>query len=127
MGCNCNGCPVRDVALMVMVIVEVPEGVMMGGGVVTTLGDGVVMLLPQPVAPITKQSKIAARAPLHAKRGARVAPSSVQRFLVMISKSRTTARSGRTRIPAGGAKRVGIECGSAERHILESERGPIAA
>lgn len=120
MGCNCNGCPVRDVALMVIVIVEVPEGVMMGGGVVTTLGDGVVMLLPQPVAPITKQSRIAARAPLHAKRRVRVAPSSVQRFLVMITKSRTTARSGRTRIPAGGAKRLGVKCGSAAPPLVDT-------
>ena len=30
-GCSCNGCPVRDIAVMVMVIVEVPEGVMIGG------------------------------------------------------------------------------------------------
>jgi hypothetical protein len=45
MGCNCSGCCVRDVAVMVMVIVEVPEGVMMlGSGAVATV------LLPQPAA-----------------------------------------------------------------------------
>jgi hypothetical protein len=44
MGCNCSGCPEEDIAVSVMVIVEVPEGVMMGGGVVVTL------LLPQPAA-----------------------------------------------------------------------------
>ena len=50
MGCNCNGCPVRDVAAVVMVIVEVPEGVMMGGGPVVTMLLLLPLLLPQPVA-----------------------------------------------------------------------------
>lgn len=46
MGCNCNGWPVRDIALMVMVIVEVPEGVITtDGGAGATL---VLALLPLP-------------------------------------------------------------------------------
>ena len=44
MGCSCSGCPVEDIAVGVIVIVELPAGVTMGGGVVVTL------LLPQPAA-----------------------------------------------------------------------------
>ena len=44
MGCSCNGCWVGDMALMVMMMVDVPEGVTIGGGGVTALP------LPQPVA-----------------------------------------------------------------------------
>jgi hypothetical protein len=43
MGGNWSGCCVEDIAVIVMVIVEVPEGVIWGGGVV-------VALLPQPAA-----------------------------------------------------------------------------
>lgn len=44
MGCSCSGCPEEDIAVSEMVIVELPGGVTMGGGVVVAL------LLPQPAA-----------------------------------------------------------------------------
>ena len=36
MGWSCSGCPVEDIAVGETVIVEVPTGVMMGGGTVAT-------------------------------------------------------------------------------------------
>ena len=44
MGGNCSSCCVGDMALMEIMIDEVPGGVMMGGGMVATL------VLPQPAA-----------------------------------------------------------------------------
>ena len=41
---NWSGCWAEDIALVVTVIVEVPEGVTMGGGV--TIGGGVTEALP---------------------------------------------------------------------------------
>ncbi len=133
MGCNCNGCPVRDVAAMAMVIVEVPEGVMMGGGPVVMVLL-LMLLLPQPVAWMTEQSRIATIAPFHAKRLTRRPsdirrlfhakrpmwrPSNICRFLTIIAKSRANARRGRTRIPAGGAKRFGIKGGNAAPPLVD--------
>ena len=48
--CNCNGCPDEETADGVIVIVEVPEGVTMRGGV--TAGGAVTgeLPLPQPAA-----------------------------------------------------------------------------
>ena len=43
MGGNWSGCWVVEMAVMVMVMVEVPEGVTRGGGVVVTA-----LVLPQP-------------------------------------------------------------------------------
>jgi len=43
MGGNCSGCCVGDMAVMAIVMVEVPEGVTRGGGAVVTA-----LLLPQP-------------------------------------------------------------------------------
>jgi len=45
MGGNCSGCWVGDIALGVTVIVEVPDGVTMGGG-----GATEALPLPQPAA-----------------------------------------------------------------------------
>ena len=117
MGCNCNGCPVRDVALRVMVIVEVPEGVMMGEGPV--IKELLLLVLPpQPVAWITEQSRNAPRARLCDKRP-RPRRSNIGRFLTIVIKSRANATSMRTRIPAGGTKRVGIEGGSAAPPLVD--------
>ncbi len=41
---NWSGCWAEDIALVVTVIVEVPDGVTMGGGV--TIGGGVTEALP---------------------------------------------------------------------------------
>ena len=117
MGCNCNGCPVRDVAAMAMVIVEVPEGVMMGGGPVVMVLL-LMLLLPQPVAWMTEQSRIVAMALFHAKRPM-WRPSNICRFLTIIAKSRANARRGRIRIPAGGAKRFGIKGGNAAPPLVD--------
>ena len=46
MGGNWRGCCVGDMALMLMVMVEVPEGVTVGGGVVVVT----LAALPQPAA-----------------------------------------------------------------------------
>ena len=50
MGGNCSGCPEEDIAVGVIVMVEVPEGVTTDGGVM--IGGEVVtaLPLPQPVA-----------------------------------------------------------------------------
>jgi len=118
MGCNCNGCWVRDMADIVMVIVEVPEGVIMGCGAVAT-----VLLLPilppQPAASIREKSSIAVRALFHARRPMR-RPSNIQRFLATIARIRANAKSGRTRIPFGGEKSLGIEGGSAAAPLVET-------
>ena len=107
---------------MVMVIVEVPEGVMMGGGGVGAVVTALVLppLLPQPVTLIREQSRIAVRAPLHAKRLGRRASSNIRRFLAIISMSKVNARSGRTRIPSGGRKRLGIESGSTPAPLVDT-------
>jgi len=99
-----------------MVIVEVPEGVMVGGGPVVTVL--LLLLLPQPVAWMTEQIRIATRAPLRARRPT-LGPSNIRRFLTIIAKSRANGRRGRTRIPAGGAKRLGIEGGSAAPPLVD--------
>jgi len=46
--CNCNGCPDDETADGVIVIVEVPEGVTMGGGVMEALPT--LPVLPQPAS-----------------------------------------------------------------------------
>ena len=47
MGCNCNGCPEEDIAVGVMTIVEVPDGVTMVAGVTAAV-------LPPPHPPVLK-------------------------------------------------------------------------
>src|SRR5260370_18312732 len=113
MGCNCRGCCVGDIALMVMMIVEVPGGVTMGGGVVVTLP------LPQPTAFIAAHKKNAAKRPLHAQRPAWDARANFQVFTEVASNSRTRARRRSTRIPAGGRKGVGIQAGIVARPSVD--------
>jgi hypothetical protein len=103
---------------MVMVIVEVPEGVMMGGGAAVK-ALLLLILLPQPAASIREKSSIAVRALFHARRPMR-RPSNIQRFLAIISMSKVNARSGRTRIPFGGEKCLGIEGRSAAAPLVDT-------
>src|SRR5258708_4055904 len=119
MGCNCNGCPNEDIAPSVMVMVEVPEGVVMDGEVT---GGGVTaeFPLPQPTANNTEHRKAAVRALLHAKRLALRAQSNIRRFRAVITRIKANARSGRIRIPAGGAKSLGIKGSSAAPPLVDT-------
>src|SRR5437879_13876897 len=57
---------------------------------------------------------------LHAKRLAPTAPSKIQRFLAMNTRSRANARSGSKRIPEGGTRRRGIEGGSMALPLVDT-------
>ena len=63
MGCNCSGCPVEDIAVGVITIVEVPAGVMIGGGVKTAA-----LPPPQPSILMLANAAITTNAPLSAIR-----------------------------------------------------------
>lgn len=95
MGCSCSGWPVEDVALSEIVMVEVPEGVTIGGG-------GVVMdaaLPPQPVSANVIQKIAAWSIPQSARRLVRLAGWGVRRFLVRSAnkKNSRVSKVGRSR------------------------------
>src|SRR5258708_366712 len=120
MGCSCSGCPEGDIADGVIVIVEVPEGVTMAGGV--TGGGGVTaeLPLPQPAAYNTEHRKIAVRALLLAKRLPLAASSNIQRFFLANTKTRAIARRINTRISSPGTKGPGIEGGSTAAPLVDT-------
>ena len=103
-----------DMALTVIVMVEVPEGVTRGGGVVV-----MALLLPQPAAEITEQRKMMVSAAVHAKRREWSAGAKIQRF--MTKNARRIKSSGRSRrIRDGGLKCHGIEGGSTAVPAVET-------
>ena len=61
MGCNCSGWPVEELALREIVMFEVPEGVMMGGGVVIAA-----LPPPQPARAKVMQKIVTGRTPQRA-------------------------------------------------------------
>lgn len=76
-------------------IVKVPAGVAGGGG------GGEVALkvlpeLPQPMAKITEQKRIAVTTPLQARRLTLTLPSSIQRFFMALTEIKASARSRST-------------------------------
>ena len=107
-------------ALMVTMIVEVPEGVTMDGGV--TGGGGVTseLPLPQPAAYNTEHKKIAVRAPLRPKRLPLASSSNIQRFPAMINRRRAHAKAGSTRMRAVGLKRHGVDGGSIAAPLVDT-------
>src|SRR5260370_3606084 len=119
MGCSCSGCPEGDIADGVIVIVEVPEGVTMAGGV--TGGGGVTaeLPLPQPAAYNTEHRKIAVRAPLRAKRLPLAASSNIQRFFLANTKTRAIARRINTPLSSPGPKVPAIQAASTAEHSLD--------
>ena len=76
MGCKLRGWPVEEVALKEIGMVEVPEGVTTGGGVVTAA-----LPAPQPALAKAMQKVAARRTPQKATRILRVARGSARRFL----------------------------------------------
>src|SRR5215469_6673189 len=84
MGCNWRGWPAEEVALSEIVMVEVPEGVTIGGGVV------VVALLPPQPAKKNGMERIATakRTPQSVRRLLRTAHGSTRAFLPKDASSR---------------------------------------
>jgi len=119
MGWSWSGIPDKDVADVVSVIVEVPDGVTMDAG---GEGDGVTvgLALPQPAAQNTAHRRIPAKAPQCAQRLARGALSDIQQFLAAFIKTRATASRSSTRIPTGRTKRLGIEGGSMAPPLVDT-------
>jgi len=85
--------PRKDIALMVTVIVEVPDGVTTGG-VARGVGATERHFPSRNRAWITEQRKISAGAPLHAKRPARNARSNIHRFIIAFSKTERAPEAG---------------------------------
>lgn len=101
MGCNCNGWPVEDVALSETVMVEVPEGVMTGGGVVTAA-----LPPPQPTRASGIKKIAAERTPQRARELLRVARWKARRFLLKSVKEES--RSRKSKIATGrGTREMG--------------------
>lgn len=83
-------------------IVKVPDGVTAGGGG----GDGDAALkvlpeLPQPMAKIAEQKRIAVTTPLEARRLTLTLLSSIQRFFMALTQIKASARSRSTPRPSG--------------------------
>lgn len=109
MGCSWSGCPVEELAVREIVMVEVPEGVTIGGG-------GAVMDAappPQPVSAKVIQKTAAWSIPQSARRLVRLAGWGVRRFLVRsanrkksrvskVGRSRRTCEIGWMRSVMGG-------------------------
>src|SRR5882724_5923797 len=114
MGCNCSGCPDEDIAAGVITIVEVPEGVTMGGDVTAALPP------PQPVAPRKTHKTAMVRASYIVKRLLPAALSSVRTLLTANMRTNPSANIGSTRCPEMGVKRTGIEGGSTAPPLVDT-------
>lgn len=88
MGWIWSGCPAEDVALSEIVIVEVPEGVTTGGGVVI-----VALPPPQPARTNGIQKTTAARTPQNARRLLRTAGRKTRAFILQNANSKKRSAS----------------------------------
>jgi hypothetical protein len=99
MGWSWSGLPVEDMALGVTIIVEVPEGVMMGGGTIEAVPP------PQPAMPQATQKTALARTVASLKRLGPRAFCKVRRVLEASTRSSASTNKGNTRSPGMGPKR----------------------
>src|SRR5882724_4572231 len=105
MGCSSSGCPEEDIAVGVITIVEVPDGVTMDCWVTAAFPP------PQPAMPRKTQKTAAVRALYLVKRLLPLALPSLRRFLKAIRRTNPSANSGITRCPEMGVTRMGIKGG----------------
>jgi hypothetical protein len=106
MGGSCNGLPVEDMALGVMMIVKVPEGVKMGGG--TTEADPP----PQPATAQVMKITALARTVASLRRLGPPARCELRRVLEASKRARTSDNKRHARRPGMGLKRRGAEGGA---------------
>jgi|SRR5215467_2149235 len=100
MGCSCSGCPEEEVAASVMVSIEVPGGVTIGGGATATEPP------PQPARPRNRQRIAETKTPQSAKRRP-FARANAQRFLTSNRRRTASASSGSRRVAETGGTRRG--------------------
>jgi hypothetical protein len=105
MGGSWSDLPEEDIALSVIVMVEVPEGVMTGGGVRKALPP------PQPATPRTTLKTAVARTAQSLKRLGPAALCNLLRFFKAIQRTSASANKGNTRSPGVGLRRGGAEGG----------------
>ena len=98
--------PVEDMALGVTVIVEVPEGVKMGGGTTEAVPP------PQPATAQAREKTTLARTVASLKRLGPPALCKVRRVLEVSKRSSASARKGNRRKPGVGLKRSGAYGGA---------------
>ena len=99
MGWSWSGWPVEDMALGVTVMVEVPEGVKMGGGTSEAVPP------PQPATAQAREKTTLARIVTSLKRPGLPAFCKVRRVLEVSKRRSASARKGNRRKPGVGLKR----------------------
>src|SRR5580693_991043 len=112
MGWSWSGLPVEDMALGVTVIVEAPEGVMMGGGTMEAVPP------PQPARPQAAQKTAIARIVASLKCQEPPAFCKVRRVLDERRRTSVSANKGQTRRPGVGLKRSGAYGGEMEEPLV---------
>jgi hypothetical protein len=106
MGGSWSGWPVEDMALGVTIIVEVPEGVTIGGGTTEALPP------PQPARPQAAQKTAIARIVASLKCQEPPAFCKVRRVLDERRRTSVSANKGQTRRPGIGLMRSGADNGA---------------
>ena len=118
MGCNCSGCPDEDIAAGVITIVEVPEGVTMGGGVTAALPAA--LPAPQPLKLTPTQKTTTVNALLNAIRLTLVVFPYTRRFVIATSETRASATNGSKRDPPNGLSRRRIVGGKSAPPLVDT-------
>src|SRR5215469_5669292 len=123
MGCNCSGCPEEEVAASVMVSVEVPGGVTIGGGGATATEAEPP---PQPARPRDTQKIPKASIPQNAKRFLALAHSNARLFRSN-KRISATASSGSRGVPEIGRGRRGADGGRIDKPAVFTVTVKVAA